>query len=108
MYTSIRLGTWTWNPFLDSSEFSVDGASHLLFDEISGESFFSRSDHALGQNHNHATHYNHMTSTFEGYVEAHGKTIYEAVQGTFHQYTRREGTPLWDGNFRDFFSISLF
>ena len=41
-----------------------------------------------------------MTSTFEGYVEANGKMIYEAVQGTFHQYTRREGSPLWDGNFR--------
>ena len=41
-----------------------------------------------------------MTSTFEGYVEAHGKTVYEAVQGTFHRYTRRQGTPLWDGNFR--------
>ncbi|MCZ6675383.1 MAG: hypothetical protein O7C75_20835, partial [Verrucomicrobia bacterium] len=24
-----------------------------------------------------------MTSTFEGYVESNGKTIYEAVQGTF-------------------------
>ena len=41
-----------------------------------------------------------MTSTFEGYVEANGKTVYEAVQGTFHLYTRRQGTPLWDGNFR--------
>ncbi|QXD25969.1 hypothetical protein F7C95_08820 [Opitutia bacterium ISCC 51] len=40
-----------------------------------------------------------MTSTFEGYVEAHGKTVYEAVQGTFHKYTRRQGSPLWDGNF---------
>lgn len=40
-----------------------------------------------------------MTSRFEGYVEAHGKTVYEAVQGTFHKYTRRQGSPLWDGNF---------
>ncbi|MCB1122608.1 MAG: hypothetical protein KJT03_13735 [Verrucomicrobiae bacterium] len=43
-----------------------------------------------------------MTSTFEGYVEAHGKTIFKAVQGTFHKFTRRdhEGSPLWDGNFK--------
>jgi len=40
-----------------------------------------------------------MTSTFEGYVEAHGKTVYEVVRGTVHRYTRREGNPLWDGNF---------
>lgn len=41
-----------------------------------------------------------MTSTFEGYVEAHGKTVFKAVQGTFHKFTRREGSPLWDGNFK--------